>query len=166
MTDAIPTRAQSRVAYSPEQRSAALALVAQIGVTAASRRLGIPKNTLCRWRNPDAAARSRAGSRVAKAARRVECVRGCGRLTSYDTVSGVCDSCHRAEIMAPCGTRSAYNRGCRCDACRQANTEFKREWYHSCGTSCSDCGQPIVRTADRCRSCAQRHRHLKRTNAA
>jgi len=34
----------------------------------------------------------------------------------------LCQSCHNAEHngkrLAPCGTASAYRRGCRCAACR------------------------------------------------
>lgn len=26
------------------------------------------------------------------------------------------------------GTRSAYVKGCRCEACRHANTRYKAEW--------------------------------------
>ena len=29
---------------------------------------------------------------------------------------------------APCGTRSAYVRGCRCQLCRDADTIYKRAW--------------------------------------
>jgi hypothetical protein len=31
-----------------------------------------------------------------------------------------------AHPLAPCGTPSAYNRGCRCDACRAAHAERMR----------------------------------------
>jgi len=31
----------------------------------------------------------------------------------------------RARDSAPCGTRSAYNGGCRCLACRGANTAYR-----------------------------------------
>lgn len=36
-------------AWSPDQRDQAIALVAEVGLSAASRRTGIPKPTLCRW---------------------------------------------------------------------------------------------------------------------
>lgn len=43
----------------------------------------------------------------------------------------LCDPCHQektAEDMGwgQCGKASKYNRGCRCDDCRRANTEYQR----------------------------------------
>lgn len=34
----------------------------------------------------------------------------------------------RCGPYAPCGTRSAYVRGCRCDECRTANSIYQRDW--------------------------------------
>jgi len=38
----------------------------------------------------------------------------------------LCENCHKAktrgEQLAPCGTRSAYDRGCRCEPCRKAKS--------------------------------------------
>jgi hypothetical protein len=39
--------------------------------------------------------------------------------------------------MATHGTASSYNRGCRCDSCRQAKVDTNRESRHRNGT-----GQP------------------------
>ena len=33
-----------------------------------------------------------------------------------------------ANPFAPCGTRSAYSRGCHCDACRKAQADYQRQW--------------------------------------
>jgi hypothetical protein len=39
-----------------------------------------------------------------------------------------CWDCSPAFIKAPCGTISAYRRGCRCAACRAANAAAQRRW--------------------------------------
>ncbi|HXH87408.1 MAG TPA: hypothetical protein VNI55_02225 [Gaiellaceae bacterium] len=48
----------------------------------------------------------------------------------------LCRPCHQrahseakrveAELRNPCGTRAAYDRGCKCDACRLAKREYNR----------------------------------------
>lgn len=45
-------------------------------------------------------------------------------LAKCDTL---CLNCHRDEHRAPCGTRGAYKRGCRCDDCRAAQSTYARE---------------------------------------
>ena len=30
--------------------------------------------------------------------------------------------------LKPCGTDAAYNRGCRCEACRSARAEYRKNW--------------------------------------
>lgn len=39
----------------------------------------------------------------------------------------LCVECHREKHKAPCGTRSAYKRGCRCEPCREAQSVYARE---------------------------------------
>lgn len=39
-----------------------------------------------------------------------------------------CKACHDRRRAAVCGTASRYKRGCRCDACRRANTEWQRDY--------------------------------------
>lgn len=39
----------------------------------------------------------------------------------------LCFKCHRDKHKAPCGTRGAYRRGCRCDPCRKAQSVYARE---------------------------------------
>lgn len=44
----------------------------------------------------------------------------------------LCHECHKAKTIAQIrrdpghGTRARYNRGCKCDDCRRANTEYAR----------------------------------------
>lgn len=40
----------------------------------------------------------------------------------------VCVPCHKAIHAPVCGTRAKYVTGCRCQECRQANTERSRAW--------------------------------------
>ena len=68
-------------------------------------------------------------SRQAKQRRKQPCVRGCGRLTSWDSTTGVCDRCRRADHPARCGTNSMYSLGCRCDECRAAHAAYQRDYY-------------------------------------
>jgi transcriptional regulator with XRE-family HTH domain len=59
----------------------------------------------------------------------------CGRPTAWGGAGGPpercvdCDLKHRAVTAAPCGTRGAYARGCRCDACREACNAYARERF-------------------------------------
>jgi hypothetical protein len=34
----------------------------------------------------------------------------------------------RRRRFSPCGTRAKYNRGCRCDSCREAQMSAQREY--------------------------------------
>lgn len=78
------------------------------------------------------------GSNVAarKAKAKGTCV-DCGKTTAYDTGGPArrCDPCARSErsrraaLENPCGTRAAYARGCRCDACRAAAAAHQRAHY-------------------------------------
>jgi hypothetical protein len=106
--------------YSPEFKATALELVRRIGRKPAARELGVSVNTLHRWEKPSLYTRTLAGSADAKWRRKQPCVRGCGRLTSYDSVTGVCMDCTNTDRAAKHGTRSRYNAGCRCDECRGA----------------------------------------------
>jgi hypothetical protein len=116
----------TRGVYSPDFRTEALALMRRIGRKPAARQLGISTNTLHRWEKPDLYRRQLRGSAAAKRRRRQPCVRGCGRLTSYDRPEGVCAECYRLEHAASHGTRSRYTAGCRCDLCRAAQREEQR----------------------------------------
>lgn len=40
----------------------------------------------------------------------------------------LCQDCHKEVHRAPCGTRSRYRAGCRCDECRGANSTYMREY--------------------------------------
>jgi predicted transcriptional regulator len=64
--------------------------------------------------------------------------RKCGRMTSGSLgrarAPEICQPClnierlQEAERMHPCGTRQAYDRGCRCPKCREGNAEAVREY--------------------------------------
>lgn len=45
----------------------------------------------------------------------------------------------------PCGTPAAYNRGCRCDDCRQANADRKRDEYRRVRVT----AWPVIRHVER-----------------
>lgn len=117
--------------YSPEFKAEALTLMRRIGRKPAARQLGISANTLRRWEKPDLYARQLAASADAKWRRKQLCVRGCGRLVSYDSLTGVCIDCTNADRAAKHGTRSCYSIGCRCDDCREANRVYMAECRHS-----------------------------------
>jgi hypothetical protein len=72
--------------------------------------------------------KSRVLSREAKLRRRQPCIRGCGTLTSYDSVSGVCQDCYRAEHAADHGSPGMYSDGCRCAECREGQRQRHAEW--------------------------------------
>lgn len=42
----------------------------------------------------------------------------------------LCEDCHKLEHKStfPCGTIQRYSRGCRCDACTAANTEYHKNY--------------------------------------
>lgn len=40
-----------------------------------------------------------------------------------------CNSGDRRRTLAPCGTRSAYKRGCRCEDCTKASAKDQRDRY-------------------------------------
>lgn len=42
-----------------------------------------------------------------------------------------CNSSAARRELAPCGTISAYNRGCRCGDCKVATADYKRERYYT-----------------------------------
>jgi hypothetical protein len=138
--------------YSPEFKATALELVRQIGRKPAARQLGVAVNTLHRWEKPDLYARQLLGSADAKWRRKELCVRGCGRLTSYDRPGGICTDCYIQEHRPDHGTRSRYMGGCRCDDCREAQrvhtAELRRRGdaprhgvsgYKNYGCRCATC---------------------------
>lgn len=58
------------------------------------------------------------------------------RLNEIAKCVVICRACHQrahaearrveAELRHPCGTRQAYQRGCRCDGCRAAQRDYHR----------------------------------------
>lgn len=65
----------------------------------------------------------------------------------------------RSPKVYRCGTTTAYARGCRCDACRQANTLHQAEFRARTSTGvskarrrCPEC-QGFIARDDRCRRC-------------
>lgn len=52
----------------------------------------------------------------------------CGRRTTGSEgrvkAPDICAKCRVVESLAPCGTRSAYDRGCSCDECRAAMRRY------------------------------------------
>ena len=34
-----------------------------------------------------------------------------------------------APFRSPCGTRTRYRAGCRCDECREAQNTYQKAWY-------------------------------------
>lgn len=81
----------------------------------------------------DAYENALASSRMAKQRRKRDCIRGCGRLVSWDAdvkTSGRCIACYESERpRAQHGTISKYHAGCRCEECRAAHAAYAREWY-------------------------------------
>ena len=58
---------------------------------------------------------------------------------SLDNIAFSHLSCNSAAAMrhippkAPCGTRSAYKRGCRCEGCIKSNREYVASWRSRTG---------------------------------
>lgn len=57
------------------------------------------------------------------------------RLNELDVCQVLCKDCHnkktiahRQQFNAPCGTEKCYNRGCRCDKCREAHRQYMKEY--------------------------------------
>lgn len=65
----------------------------------------------------------------------------------------------RSELLRPCGTPAAYTRGCRCDPCVAAYSEFQRR-HRSNFTKppcrIAGCDRPCVGARDVCDPCRQR----------
>lgn len=56
------------------------------------------------------------------------------------------------SLLQPCGTRAAYRRGCRCEACKEAALAYRRDAYWKAkggvapskvGMDCLVCGRPL-----------------------
>ena len=52
-------------------------------------------------------------------------------LAEIEKCQLLCRECHSEEHQSPCGTRAAYKRGCRCEDCRQAQSDYARAYRRS-----------------------------------
>ena len=63
---------------------------------------------------------------------------------------------------APCGTLTAYGRGCRCDACRAVKSAAFAAYRAERRGTCPGCGGPRSMRATLCSTCDVARRHAAR----
>jgi hypothetical protein len=85
-----------------------------------------------------------------------------------------CRACYDRERAADHGTESRYTGGCRCDACRQAGSEAKRQrriasrvpCSHGCGAMVDWINRRDPRKLPECRPCSNARINADRKVAA
>jgi hypothetical protein len=81
----------------------------------------------------------------------------CGALTSLTrkgAPSARCAACHAAYVDTGHGLARYNHAGCRCDVCRQANTDHAAARRNASRVPCPECGANLILpTSRRCLSC-------------
>jgi hypothetical protein len=94
---------------------------------------GVSKTAIYVAVHPELKDRDRARSYKWLKEHRIPCADKCGTLIWPSTCSGLCRGCsaRRRVESAPHGTENRYGHGCRCDACRAAAAQARRERRHA-----------------------------------